>query len=61
MYDDRCMTTSVLERLAAYHRGRDPERVRRQYDRMATSPWDFFQGTCHEAVLGPCTWDLADC
>jgi uncharacterized protein (DUF2252 family) len=36
---------SVFARIEAFHRGRDPERIRRKYRRLLPNPWEFFQGT----------------
>ncbi|MBL8540162.1 MAG: DUF2252 family protein [Betaproteobacteria bacterium] len=38
---------SVVERIAAFNRGRDPERLTLKYQAMRTNPLAFLRGTCH--------------
>ena len=38
---------NVVERIVAFNRGRDPERLRLKYHAMRTSPLAFLRGTCH--------------
>ena len=38
---------SVVERIAAYNRGRDPERLALKYHALRQSPFAFLRGTCH--------------
>ena len=38
---------SVLERILAFHDGRDPERLALKYQILAESPFAFFRGTAH--------------
>jgi len=39
--------TSVVERIRAFNRGREPERLAMKYRAMRTNPFAFFRGTCH--------------
>ncbi len=38
---------SVADRIEAYNRGRDPERLALKYGKMRLSPFVFLRGTCH--------------
>jgi uncharacterized protein (DUF2252 family) len=38
---------SVVERIRAYDRGREPERLALKYRSIRQSPFRFFRGTCH--------------
>ncbi len=38
---------NVTERILAFHRGRDPERLAIKYKAMAKDAFVFFRGTCH--------------
>jgi len=38
---------TILERLQAFNRGRDPQRLAMKYKKMANDPFTFFRGTCH--------------
>ncbi len=38
---------SVVERIVAFNRGRDPERLALKYRAMRTNPLAFLRGTCH--------------
>jgi uncharacterized protein (DUF2252 family) len=38
---------TIPERLQAFNRGRDPERLAMKYAAMAKDPFAFFRGTCH--------------
>jgi uncharacterized protein (DUF2252 family) len=35
------------ERIRSFNEGRDPELLRRKYQRMSANPFAFFRGTCH--------------
>jgi uncharacterized protein (DUF2252 family) len=37
----------VLGRIAAHNAGREPERLRMKYAKMASDPFVFFRGSCH--------------
>jgi len=37
----------VLERIQAFNRGRDPERLQIKYRTMQRNPCAFLRGTCH--------------
>src|SRR5215475_7178169 len=37
----------VIERIAALNAGREPERLRMKYAKMASDPFIFFRGSCH--------------
>jgi uncharacterized protein (DUF2252 family) len=37
----------VLSRIAAHNAGREPERLRMKYAKMASDPFIFFRGSCH--------------
>ncbi len=39
--------SSIPERLQAFNRGRDPQRLAMKYAAMAKDPFAFFRGTCH--------------
>ena len=39
--------TSVINEIVAYNSGRDPERLRLKFARMAESPFVFLRGSCH--------------
>ena len=62
--------TDVAERIRQYNHGRDPERLQRKYEAMASSPFAFFRGTCHlfadawrrDAALerAPLAWTCGD-
>ena len=41
------MTRNVVEQIAAFNDGRDPERLKRKYERMRVGPFPFFRGTAH--------------
>lgn len=61
---------SVVERIAAFNRGRDPERLALKYRAMRANPLAFLRGTCHlfydalprARVLrdAPATWICGD-
>ncbi|HJW02697.1 MAG TPA: DUF2252 family protein [Azospira sp.] len=40
-------TPPVVERIAAYNRGRDPERLALKYQALRQSSFTFLRGTCH--------------
>jgi len=37
----------LVERIRSFNEGRDPELLRRKYQRMSANPFAFFRGTCH--------------
>jgi len=37
----------VLSRIVAHNAGREPERLRMKYAKMASDPFVFFRGSCH--------------
>jgi uncharacterized protein (DUF2252 family) len=39
--------TDVLKRIAAQNAGREAERLRMKYEKMASDPFVFFRGSCH--------------
>jgi uncharacterized protein (DUF2252 family) len=38
---------AAVERIRSFNSGREPERLRIKFDKMAADPFSFFRGTCH--------------
>lgn len=64
------MNRNVVERIAAFNQGRNPESLKKKYQAMQQDPFVFFRGTCHifyedwpkDSVLNqaPGVWNCGD-
>ena len=60
----------VFDRIIAYNKGREPERLKMKLDAMLADPFTFLRGTCHlfyedwhaslNALNSPSVWVCGD-